>query len=279
MYDFIQYYLIDIFILLDISYDNAITKQTGEDVLWNISSDSFMKNIYPTSLIPYPMKFDDFVQYVQVHKSATESLRLIEKNIRNILFSNKLVKDILKRPNLIMKRESYLLSHNNQPPNCLESLCSMLFDSPINVKYDYEVDITKRNKTCKAIFDNIMIMLKANSTVQNPRIKSAILSQTGVPTYCEAEKRTKSQTCVFKSRKRSRIVSSRYNTINGRINSEVNISSNNSSKQEVSNDKSYVKSNTLDNSYKPKRKSCLSQQNNGLFIPLNPPGTIVEEEK
>lgn len=40
-----------------------------------------------------------------------------------------------------------------------------------------------------------------------------------------------------------------------------------------------MKSNTLDNSYKPKRKSCLSQQNNGLFIPLNPPGTIVEEEK
>lgn len=259
---------------MDISYDNDIAKQTGENVLWSISSDIFMKDVYPSSLKTYPMKFDDFVQYVQEHNNASESLRLIQNNIRTILFSKRHVKSILKRPNLIMKRESYFLSHNNEPPSCLESLCNMLFDSPINNKYDYEVDITKRNKTCKTIFENFTSLLKANSTVQNPRIKSAILSHTGVPTYSEAVKRTKSQTCAFKSRKRSRIVSSRYNTINGRINSEVNISSNNSSKQEVSNDKSCVKFSALDYSYKPKRKSCLSQQNNGLFIPLNPPGTI-----
>lgn len=279
MYDFIQYHLIVVFILLDISYDDDITKQIGEDFLWKISSDSFMKDIYPTSLKSYPMKFDDFIHYIEGYKSATESLRSIQNNIRKILFSNKHIKNILKRPVLIMRRESFLLSHNNQPPSWLESLCNMLFDSPINMKYDYEIDIRKRSKTCKTIFDNFMIMLKANSTVQNPRIKSAILSPTGVPTYSEAVKRTKSQTCVLKSRKRSRIVSSRYNTINGRINSEVNISSNCSVKQEISNDKSYMKISALDYSCKVKRKSCLSQPNNGLFIPLNPPGTIVEEEK
>lgn len=113
-------------------------------------------------------------------KSDTRSyskLTIIQKQLRNTLFSTSVSNDIAERPRRILKREQYQKNHGGKKPhiNCCLRLCYILSCTPTNESYDYEISTQQRYSTTRILIDRIKTTFTHPQSSSAPQLKEIFL--------------------------------------------------------------------------------------------------------
>lgn len=172
MYIFLCYcFIIVILILVGIDPRNLLTKAEVDAVMSEIAYPHYVFIIPEDQSFSYPLTIQDFIQLIERNPESYSQISKIRKHLCRSIFSPSRSNEILDRPNVVLHREQYQLTHKGKLPKrnfCLTFYNAITCTKNID-KFDYEILTSQREVAVRMILDYIRIIFSdaANSTNRN----------------------------------------------------------------------------------------------------------------
>lgn len=158
-------------ILLGIDPRNLLTKAEVDAIMSEIAYPHYVFIMPEDQSFSYPLTIQDFIQIIETNPENYSQISKIRKHLCRSIFSPSRSNEILDRPDVVLHREQYQLSHKGKLPkrNCCLTFYNAITCTKNIDKFDYEILTSQRAVAVRMILDYIRIIFSDTSNSTNRR--------------------------------------------------------------------------------------------------------------